>query len=114
MEWHALAYVHAVSYQLYFKTYEDIEVSSELSCQTPQPDLEINKKVLLRERKRHTARRVASTCYVALSSDWGGGGGYLIQSLMGNPHPVPGGGGGYPGVHHSYSIWTWNGVPPLS
>ena len=48
--------------------------------------LETNKKVLLRERKRHTARRVASTP----SQVWGGGevpcprsglGGYLIPGL---------------------------------
>ena len=38
----------------------------------------INKKVLLRERKKHTARRVASARYAALSPN--GGGGY--------PHPV--------------------------
>ena len=31
-----------------------------------------NKKVLLRERKRHTARRVASAHYAALSNGWGG------------------------------------------
>ena len=34
--------------------------------------LKLNKKVLLRERKRHTTRRVASACYAALSSDCGG------------------------------------------
>ena len=38
---------------------------------------EVNKKVLLRERKRHTARRVASACYAALSNGW-----------EGVPHPV--------------------------
>ena len=32
----------------------------------------VNKKVLLCERKRHTARRVASACYAALSHGWGG------------------------------------------
>ena len=31
----------------------------------------VNKKVLLRERKRHTARRVASARYAALSNGWG-------------------------------------------
>ena len=47
-----------------------------------------NKKVLLRERKRHTARRVAvaSACYSG-----GGEGG-----TMGTP-----------------PTWTWDGVPPL-
>ena len=33
-----------------------------------------NKKVLLRERKRHTARRIASARYSALSPGGGGGG----------------------------------------
>ena len=30
-----------------------------------------NKKVLLRERKRHTARHVASARYAAVSNGWG-------------------------------------------
>ena len=47
-----------------------------------------NKKVLLRERKRHTTRRVASDPYA------GDGGGYPIQSWWGVPHPVMV--GGYP------------------
>ena len=44
-----------------------------------------NKKVLLRERKRHTTSRVASAHYAALSNGRGGvtpsshGGGYPIQ-----------------------------------
>ena len=82
-----------------------------------------NKKVLLRKRKRHTTRRVASACYAGLSPD-GGGGGYPIQSWMGGggstpsspgwgiPHPVLGGGTlGYLPV----STWdlTWTGVPPI-
>ena len=37
-----------------------------------------NKKVLLRERKRHTGRRVASAHYAALPNGWG----------RGVPHPV--------------------------
>ena len=45
------------------------------------PQMKENKKVLLRERKRHNARRVASARYAALSN---GGGGV--------PHPVLGGG----------------------
>ena len=50
---------------------------------------EINKKVVLYERKRHTARRVASTCSAALSP---GGGGTPIQPDKGVPHPImPGG-----------------------
>ena len=44
-----------------------------------QINLIVNKKVLQRERKRHTARRVASARSAALSPD--GKGGY--------PHPVP-------------------------
>ena len=41
------------------------------------------KKVLLRERERHIARRIASARYAS-----GGGGGYPIQSWWGVPHPV--------------------------
>ena len=68
-----------------------------------------NKKVLLCERQRHTARRVASTRYAALSPNGGVphpvlNGGVPIQSWMGVPHPVLGGGG---------STQTWDGVPPL-
>ena len=74
-----------------------------------------NKKVLLRERKRHTARRVASARYAG----WGGGlprpgmvGGYPIQSWWGVPHlvmvergiPHPVMVGGYPPT-----ILTWPG-----
>ena len=40
----------------------------------------LNKKVPLRERKRHTARRVASACYAALCNAGGG-------PEMGNPPP---------------------------
>ena len=42
-----------------------------------------NKKVLLRERKRHTTRRVASTRYAALSNPDLVEGGYPIQSWSG-------------------------------
>ena len=81
----------------------------------------INKKVLLREHKRHTICRVASARYAALSN---GGGGL--------PHPVLAGGVPYPvlvrGVPPSIpgmgtppvswmgypSAWTWDGVPPIS
>ena len=61
-----------------------------------------NNKVLLRERKRHTGRRVASGCYADLSPDGGGvphpvldSGGCPIQSLwgwgtpQGTPIPIP-------------------------
>ena len=61
-----------------------------------------NKKVLLRERKRHTARRIASVRYAALSC----GGGYPIWGVAqpgldggGTPSHVWGvpHNGGYPG-----------------
>ena len=80
-----------------------------------------NKKVLLRERKRHTARRVASARYAALSS--GGG-----RVTPGTPPSRPG--QGYPGYHPHHpdlagvpphprpgmgyppTIQTWPGYPP--
>ena len=63
-----------------------------------------NKKVLLRESKRHTARRVASTCCASLSS-----GGYLPLSgiltlAVGEEEDTYFGGG----------IYTGQGVPILS
>ena len=58
----------------------------------------LNKKVLLRERKRHTARCAASARYADLS--WTGG--CPIQ---------PGEGGVYP---IQSQIWTWDGVHPPS
>ena len=77
-----------------------------------------NKKVLLRERKRHTARCEASARYA------GGGRGYPIQSwwgeglphpvMVGVPHPVMVGGtpsshgGGYP----IQSCWGGTLGPP--
>ena len=80
---------------------------------------QINKKVLLRERKRHrsTARHVASDRY-------GGGGGVHYPVMVGGvPHPDPPhhpdlvrggtssrpGQGGYPG--YPTTIQTWSGVP---
>ena len=91
-----------------------------------------NKKVLLRERKRHTARRVASTCYAALSNpDLVGG--YPIQTWLGVSWVPPtiqtwlGRGGtpsrpgwGYPrypqpsrpGWAGGYPIQTWLGGTP--
>ena len=44
-------------------------------------DVIFNKKVLLRERKRHTTRRVASARYAALCK-WGGG----VPRVGGLPH----------------------------
>ena len=68
------------------------------------PEIIKNKKVLLRERKRHTARRVVSTPSVVLP--WPGyppGGGYLTGYPPGGVPdlgPPPRGGG------------TWPGYPP--
>ena len=56
----------------------------------------MNKKVLLRKRERHTARRVASARYVALSS---GG----CTPSQGGGYPQPGLDGG--GVPHPRSWW---------
>ena len=68
----------------------------------------VNKKVLLRERKRHTARRVASVCHaIPVGGTYAGGGvptlGGGVPTLVGGYLPwwgstYPGGGGGtYPG-----------------
>ena len=51
----------------------------------------LNKKVLLRERKRRTARRVASACYAEggdTPSSHGGRGVTLSSHAGGVPHPV--------------------------
>ena len=65
-----------------------------------------NKKVLLRERKRHTDRRVASTPSVVLTG-WG----YPI------PGPDRGRGVPYPWMGGYPHLWTggqgWMGVPPV-
>ena len=81
----------------------------------------VNKKVLLRERKRHTARRIATTRCAALSNPdlvWGGcgypvpgpGWGYPVSGLGGYPVPGPGGvpsprSGGVP------QSQVWGGTP---
>ena len=86
-----------------------------------------NKKVLLRERKRHTNRRVASTPYAVPVGGGGGrylpwvGGGYL--PWVGCTYPgwgVPTLGGGYlPWVGGTYPGQgvqvppTWEGTPPI-
>ena len=58
-----------------------------------------NKKVLLHERRRHTACHVASVCYTALSP-------HPVPTWTwdGVPPPSPGLGMGYP------PSWTWDGV----
>ena len=89
-----------------------------------------NNKVLLRERKRHTARRVASARYAALSPDERGGGGCTHPVLDWGGYTIccvasacyAGGGGGiYPiqswwGVSHPVmappTIQTWPGGYP--
>ena len=59
-----------------------------------------NKKVLLRERKKHTARRVASARYAALSN-----GGYPIQSWLGEGGtPFSPGKGGTPSSPGRYPL----------
>ena len=74
------------------------------------------KKVLLRERKRHTAHRVASTPYVVLNGyppsrvppwSWPGGGysAYLGTPQQGTPQQGMPPGRYPPG-------WTWQGTPP--
>ena len=72
-------------------------------------NLHTNKKVLLRERKRHTARRVAvaSACYP-------GGGGYPIPGRGGYLILGPGEGGGVypiPGPGDTLSQVWGGGVP---
>ena len=71
-----------------------------------------NKKVLLRERKRHTARHVASARYVTVR------GGYPVPGLGGVPHPRSRGGlphprlGGTPSqVQGGYLIPGPGGTP---
>ena len=72
-----------------------------------------NKKVLLRERKRHTARRVVSTPSVVLT-------GYRPDLAGGYPTGVPPPTGyppaGYPLAGYPPSRvppgWTWQGTPP--
>ena len=64
-----------------------------------------NKKVLLPERKRHTARHVASTRYAALSNPDLVRGGY-----PGYPSTIQTWSGGYPG--YPPTIQTWLGGTP--
>ena len=69
-----------------------------------------NKKVLLRERKRHTDRRLSSTSCTVLS--WGGGG---VLPLPGVPHPdMVGGTPSHTGDTPSQFRGTpWLGYPPV-
>ena len=77
----------------------------------------INKKALLRERKRHTARCVVSTPSLPPSWPGRGGGGYLTRvPPQGTPParypPRP----GYPSPRPGYPPpgWTWQGTPPAA
>ena len=64
-----------------------------------------NKKVILYERKRHTARRILSTPYAVSFQGGGGEGGYPIQSWLGTEVPIQSLPRGLP-----YPILAW-GVP---
>ena len=88
-------------------------------------DFILNKKVLLRESKRHTARRVASARHAALSNGWGGGELPYPVLVVGEypwyPPPSRPGLGGYLPTIQTWpggipqvppTIQTWDGVPP--
>ena len=97
-------------------------------------ELNKNKKVLLRECKRHTARRVGSARYAALSSGWGGtpsqggtparswwwGGtpswvGCTSSQVWRVPQSGLGGGVPHPGVGGTPArSWWWGGTPARS
>ena len=82
-------------------------------------------KVLLRERKRHTARRVSSARYAGGGYPVPGPGGYPVPGLGGYPipglrgypipgpgeYPIPGWGGTLSQVR-GYPIQTWSGGYP--
>ena len=67
-----------------------------------------NKKVLLRERKRHTARRVASTCCATLSPG-GTYPGWGVPTLDGGTYP----GGKYLPWSGGYRPWTGDYLPDV-
>ena len=70
----------------------------------------VYKTVLLRYRKRHTARHVAST-HSAVLSWW-----KVSQSWPGGTPDLVGGGRGtptWPGLGGGYPILTWPGAPPV-
>ena len=71
----------------------------DLGINLPVIFQKLKKKVLLRERKRHTSRRVASARYAALSNGGGGTPSSPARGVppgMGLPLPPPGPGMGYP------------------
>ena len=73
-------------------------------------NLLFNKKVLLHERKRHTARHAPSTCCAALSNpDMAGG--VPHPRSRGRGYPVPGPGGTPSQVQGGYSIPGPGGTP---
>ena len=59
-----------------------------------QTAIDLDKKVLLRERKSHTTRRLAGARCVALSPRWEGRPSSSQDRGGGDPHPVLTGGGG--------------------
>ena len=82
-----------------------------------EPNTKISKTVLLREHKRHTTRRLASTSSAVLTR--GGGGNTRVLSWLGEGIPVlscPGGGGVPQDVPPTWdwgsTNWDW-GTPCL-
>ena len=78
----------------------------------------LNKKVLLRERERHTACRVASTCYAALVKGTPHSGirhGWGVPPSQVGGTSFPGGGTPFPGRGYPLPRWgtpgPWKGVP---
>ena len=69
-----------------------------------QKKLQAKKKFLLRERKRHTARRVASVRYAVLSPD------AFLSPVLGVPRGTPPSG---PGMGYPHPDLRWV-LPPLS
>ena len=89
-------------------------LSPEGSCCMNTWKTIINKKVLLRERKRHTARRVASARYADLSSDGEGG---MPHPVLDRGYPIPSldrrGTISSPGWEGGYLIQSWAGGYPI-
>ena len=80
---------------LALKPKEDVTRSPKQGYQWPHKFFK-NKKVLLHECKRHTARRVASARYAALSNGGWGGSTPTIQTWPGGYPPCPDLGWGKP------------------